>query len=119
MSNFSSEYKLSEQSGIGKKDWNKVVNYTATAVADCLKEKSLILNNITTNHYLYAMQEAYKIYYGRNLTGLVSLQFTNQTILNKILYLKKKKQDAEKLKKERGQLDEYGIRIMNRLAENR
>jgi hypothetical protein len=55
MSEFSSQYNLSEQSGIGKKEWNKVVNYAATAVAECLKEKSLVLNNITINHYLYAM----------------------------------------------------------------
>jgi hypothetical protein len=33
-----------------------------------------------------------------------------------ILYLKKKKQDAEKLKRERGTLDKYGIWIMNRLT---
>jgi hypothetical protein len=118
MPDFSSEYKLSEQSGIGKKDWNKVVNYAATTVAECLKEKSLVLNNITTNNYLYAMQEAYKIYYGRNLTGLVPQNFTNQIIVNKILYLKKKREDGERLKKERGQLDEYGIRVMNRLASN-
>jgi hypothetical protein len=39
MSDFSNQYKLSEQSGVGKKDWNKVVNYAATAVAECLKEK--------------------------------------------------------------------------------
>jgi hypothetical protein len=33
-----------------------------------------------------------------------------------ILYLKKKKQDADKLKKERGTLSEEGIKVMNRLA---
>jgi hypothetical protein len=72
MSDLSSQYKLSEQSGVGKKDWNKVVNYVATAVAECIKQKTLVLNNITTNHYLYAMQEAFKIYYGRSLGELVS-----------------------------------------------
>jgi hypothetical protein len=118
MSEFSSQYNLSEQSGIGKKDWNKVVNYAATAVAECLKEKSLVLNNITTNHYQYAMQEAFKIYYRRSLKGFVDPQFTNQIILNKILYLKRKKQEADELKKERGNMGEFGIRVMNRLAAN-
>jgi hypothetical protein len=116
MSEFSSQYNLSEKSGIGKKEWNKVVNHAATAVAECLKEKSLVLNNITTNHYLYAMQESFKIYYRRSLKGLVDPQFTNQTILNKILYLKRKKQEADALKKERGNIGEYGIRVMNQLA---
>jgi hypothetical protein len=99
-SDFSSKYKLSEQSGVGKKDWNKVVNYAPTAVAEYIKQKYLSLDITTTNHNLYAMQEAFKIYYGRNLTGLVIQEFTFGPIKRMLLYLKQKKQDVEKLKKE-------------------
>jgi hypothetical protein len=111
MSEFSSEYNLSEQSKIVKKEWNKVVNHAATAVAECLKEKSLVLSNITTNHYQYAMQESFIIYYGKSLKGLIDPSFTNQTILNKILYLKRKKQEPDVLKRERGNIGEYGIKV--------
>jgi hypothetical protein len=62
------------------------------------------------------MQESFKIYYGRSLKGLVDPSFTNQTIVNKILYLKRKKQEADALKRQRGDIGEYGIRVMNRLA---
>jgi hypothetical protein len=83
MTDYSNEYKLSEQSGAGKKDWNKVVNYAATAVLECIKQIYLSLDITTTNHYLYAMQEALKIYYRRNLTGLLSQEFTYQPIARK------------------------------------
>jgi hypothetical protein len=62
------------------------------------------------------MQESFKIYYGKSLKELVDPQFTNQTILNKILYLKRKKQEEDALKKQRGNIGEYGIKVMNRLA---
>jgi hypothetical protein len=62
------------------------------------------------------MQELFKIYYGKSLKGLVDQTFTNQIILNKILYLKRKKQEADALKKERGNIGKLGIRVMNRLA---
>jgi transposase len=116
MSDFSNLYKLSEQSGVGKKDWNKVVNYAATAVAECIKQKYLSLDIRTTDNYAYAMQEAFKIYYNRNLTGLLSQEITFAPIKTMLLYLKQKKQDAEKLKKQRGTLSNDGIRVMNRLA---
>jgi hypothetical protein len=116
ISEFSSEYNLSEQSGIGKKEWNKVVNNAATAVAECLKEKSLVLSNITTNHYRYAMQQSFIIYYGKSLKGLVDDSFTNQTIMQKLLYLKRRKQEADELKRERGNIGEFGIKVTNRLA---
>jgi hypothetical protein len=64
------------------------------------------------------MHKAFKIYYRRNLTGVVPQNFSNQIILSMLLTLKKKREDAEKLKRERGRLDEYGIRVMNRLAAN-
>jgi hypothetical protein len=116
MSEFSSQFNLAEQSKLGKKEWNKVVNHAATAVAECLKEKSLTLNIITPKHYQYAMQESFKIYHGRAHNGLIDPQFTNQPIMQKILYLKRKKQEADELKRERGNIGEYGIKVMNRLA---
>jgi hypothetical protein len=61
---------------VGKKDWNKVVNYAATGVAECIKQKYLSLDITTTNHYLYAMKEAFKIYYNRNFAGLITQEFT-------------------------------------------
>jgi hypothetical protein len=116
MSDFSNQYKLAEQSGVGKKEWNKVVNYAATAVAECIKQKYLSLEIITTSHYGYAMQEAFKIYYGKNLAGLVDQTFTNNAIKQMLLYLKRKKQEADELKRKRGEIGEYGIKIMNRLS---
>jgi hypothetical protein len=106
VTDFWNEYKLSEQSKVGKKDWNKVVNYTATAVAECIKQKYLQLNTISKKHYLYKMQEVFKIYFNRNLTGFVDQSFTVAPIKTMLLYLKKKKEDANPLKKERGKLSE-------------
>jgi hypothetical protein len=37
MTSFSNQYKLQPQSGLEKKDWSAVINYTATAVAAYLK----------------------------------------------------------------------------------
>jgi hypothetical protein len=62
------------------------------------------------------MQESFKIYYGKSLAGLIDPEFTNQTISQKILYLKRKKQEVDELKRERGNIGEYGIKVMNRLA---
>jgi hypothetical protein len=72
MTDYSNEYKLSGQTEAGKKEWKKAVNSAATAVAECIKQKSFQLGEVIRNHYLYAMQKTYKIYYSRNLEGLGS-----------------------------------------------
>jgi hypothetical protein len=56
------------------------------------------------------------MYYGRNLTGLLSQEITIPEIKRMILYPKKKKQVAEAVKKQRGTLGKDEIMVINRIA---
>jgi hypothetical protein len=114
MTSFSNQYKLHPQSGLEKKDWSEVINHAETAVATCLKQKYYRTVDITRNHYIFAINETFKIYHNGSFTGLVPNGVAYSPITRMIMTLKKKKEDAD-AKKAAGKLDEGGVAIMNYL----
>jgi hypothetical protein len=50
MTNFSNQFKQQPQSGLDKKEWNKMLNHAATAVSECLKQKYYRTSEITRNN---------------------------------------------------------------------
>jgi hypothetical protein len=114
MTSFSNQYKLQPQSGLEKKDWRAVINHAATAVAACLKQKIYRTFEIDRTHYIFAINETFKIYHDRSFTGLVPNGVGYGAITRMVMALKKKKEDAD-AKKEVGKLDEEGVGIMNYL----
>jgi hypothetical protein len=113
MTNFSNQYKLQPHSGLEKKDWSAVINHAATAVSACLKQKIYRTNEITRNHYIFAINETFKIYHNGLFTGLVD-GVGYSPITRMIMTLKKQKEDAD-AKKAAGKLDDQGVGIMNYL----
>jgi hypothetical protein len=114
MTNISNQYKLQPQSGLEKKDWSKVINHAATAVSECLKQKIYRIGDITRNHYVWAINETFKIYHNQSFTGFVPPGVAYSSITKMIMMLKKKKEDAD-AKKAAGRLDDEGVELMNYL----
>jgi hypothetical protein len=74
-----------------------------------------ILQNIRIgrNHYIFAINETFKIYHNGSFTGLVE-GVGYSAITRMILTLKKKKEDAD-AKKAADKLNDEGVGIMNYL----
>jgi hypothetical protein len=114
ITNISNQYKLQPQSGLEKKDWSKVINHTATAVSECLKQKIYRIGDINRNHYVFAINETFKIYHNQSFKGLVPDGVGYAAITRMIMTLKKKKEDAD-AKKAANRLDDEGVQLMNYL----
>jgi hypothetical protein len=108
MTNISNQYYLQPQSQLEKKEWSAVINHAASAVSTCLKQKIYRTSEVGRNHYLFAINETYKIYHNGSFTGLVPNGVAYGAITRMIMTLKKKKEDAD-AKKAAGRLDEEGI----------
>jgi hypothetical protein len=91
-----------------------VINHAGTAVATCLKQKIYRTAEITRNHYIFAINETFKIYHNGSFTGLVPNGAAYGAITRMIMTLKKKKEDAD-AKKAAGKLDDQGVQLMNYL----
>jgi hypothetical protein len=114
MTNISNQYNLQPQSGLEKKEWSAVINHAATAVATCLKQKIYRTAEVGRNHYIFAINETFKIYHNGSFTGFVPEGVAYGSITRMIMTLKKKKEDAD-AKKEASKLDDQGVGIMNYL----
>jgi hypothetical protein len=95
-----------------------VINHAASAVSACLKQKIYRTIDVGKNHYLFAINETYKIYHNGSFTGLVPPCIGYAGITRMIMTLKKKKEDAD-AKKAAGKLDNQGVQLMNYLKAYR
>jgi hypothetical protein len=95
MPDFSNQFKLQPQSGIDKKEWNKVLNHAGTTVSECLKQKYYRISEINRTHYIFAINETYKIYHNGSFTDLVPNGVAYSAITRMIMTLKKKKEDTD------------------------
>jgi hypothetical protein len=95
ITSFSNQYNLQAQSGLEKKQWNAVINHAATAVSECMKQKYYRTSEITRNHYIFAINETFKIYHNGSFTSLVPNGVAYSSITRMIMMLKKKKEDAD------------------------
>jgi hypothetical protein len=85
MMSFSNQYKLQSQSGLEKKDWSAVINYAPTAVTACLKQKIYRTFEIDRTHYIFAINETFKIYHNGLFTGVVPIGVAYSPITRMIL----------------------------------
>jgi hypothetical protein len=114
MTNISNQNILQPQSGLEKKDWSKVINHAATAVSECLKQTIYRIGDITRDHYIFTINETFKIYHNQSFKGLVPPDVAYSSITRMIITLNKKKEDAD-AKKAAGKLDDEGVQLMNYL----
>jgi hypothetical protein len=112
MTNFSKKYQLQKQSGLSKKDWNIFLSLAASAVVRCVKEVKIKLEQAKSKVMMSAIQDTYRIYCGKEFSGLVTELYPD--LLNMIILLKQKAIDKKKLADERI-LGEKEIEIFNRL----
>jgi hypothetical protein len=70
MRNFSKMHQLQAQSGMTKKEWNDVLNHAASAIAQCVKENKLSLDEAKSDKSISAIQDTLEIYHGVQLSGL-------------------------------------------------
>jgi hypothetical protein len=112
MTTFSKQHQLQKQSGLTKKQWSALLSHAASAVARCVKEKKISLENAKSKVMIAAIHDMYKVYYKNQFTGWVTDWYPH--LLDMIRLLKQKAIDKEILAKER-MLGEKEIKIFNRL----
>jgi hypothetical protein len=60
MTNFSKMHQLQQQSGQSKKEWNDVLNHAASAIAQCVKENKLSLDEAKSDKSISAIQDTWE-----------------------------------------------------------
>jgi hypothetical protein len=97
MKEISDQMCLQEQSGEDKKEWRKIIDKGARALANIISHK-LFNDDVTDNVYLAIIQQSF-IYYKSNQ---LQFQFTEIPVLNKALdQLDEKDELNKKLQEER------------------
>jgi hypothetical protein len=112
MTTYSKQHQLQKQSGLAKKQWSALISHEASAVAQCVKEGKIKLENTKSRVMMAAIYNTYKVYYKKQFSGWVTDSYPE--LLNMIRLLRQKAIDKEKLVNERI-LGEREIEIFNRL----
>jgi hypothetical protein len=113
MTNFSKMHQLQAQSGLTKKGWNDVLNHATSAIAQCVKENKLTLDDAKSDKSISAIQDTLGIYHKIQLSGVDYVSDTR--IVSMIKLQKQKKIDKEKLAEER-RLGPEELEIYNQIA---
>jgi hypothetical protein len=114
MTTFSKKYQLQKQSGLSKKQWSALLSHAVSAVAHCVKEKKIKLENTKNPIIMAAIHDTFKVYYKRQFAGWNTV--SNPDLLNMIRLLRQKKIDKDELAESR-KLGEKEIAVFNRLEE--
>jgi hypothetical protein len=96
---FSKMHQLQQQSGLSKKQWTDVLNHTASAISQCVKDNKLLLDEAKSELSISAIQDTLGIYHNIQLSGLEYVW--NAKVVNMIRLQKQKAADKKKLPKER------------------
>jgi hypothetical protein len=108
MKEISDEMGMQEQSGKGKKEWRKIIDKGARALAYIISNK-LFNDDITDNVYIAIIQQSFIYYEGAQL----EIDFKKIPALNKALDQLDEKDELNKKLQEEGKLTEEQIKMLN------
>jgi hypothetical protein len=112
MTTFSKQHQLQKQSGLTKKQWSALLSHAASAVARCVKEKKIKLEQAKRVIMEAAIHDTYRVYYGKQFNGWNTT--SNQDVLNMIRLLRQKKIDKDE-EAENRKLGPKEIELFNKL----
>jgi hypothetical protein len=69
MTTYSKKHQLQKQSGLSKKQWSALLSHAASAVARCVKEGKIKLENAKSKIMMDAIHDMYKVYYKKQFSG--------------------------------------------------